>query len=347
MKVLVTGGTGFTGSHLTRRLLQRGHHVVVIDSQPGLFFDELKKLGAEILIGSVTDRSLIDRAVPGCEVVHHVAAAFRKVNLPKNVYWDVNVEATRYLLQTSLNHGVKAFVYCSTCGIHGHVKGRQADEKSPIAPADYYQFTKYEGEKVVAEFLGKGLKIVTLRPTAIYGPGDPERFFMLFKMVNKGRFFMFGNGEAHYHPVHVENLVDAFELAAASEKGDGQVYLIGDEHHYSLNELVSAIARALGVKIKVWRLPFWPLWSAALLCEIGYKPFRVDPPLFRRRVDWFRQNRAFSIAKAKSELGYQPKISLEEGLRQTGRWYREQGYLPGGGQITSPPAGKQGLTVSE
>lgn len=347
MKVLVTGGTGFTGSHLTRRLLQKGHRVVVIDSKPGLFFDELKKLGAEILLGSVTDRSLVDRAVAGCEVVHHVAAAFRKVNLPKNAYWDVNVEATRYLLQTSLNHGVKTFVYCSTCGVHGDVKGRHAEESSPIAPADYYQFTKYEGEKVVSEFLGKGLKIVTLRPTAIYGPGDPERFFMLFKMVSKGRFFMFGNGEAHYHPVYVENLVDAFELAAASENGDGQVYLIGDEHHYSLNELVGAIARALGVKITVWRLPFWPLWSAALLCEIGYKPFGVDPPLFRRRVDWFRQNRAFSIDKAKKELGYQPKIGLEEGLKQTGRWYREQGYLPSGGQIPSPPTGKQAFTVSK
>ena len=327
MKILVTGGTGFTGSHLTRRLLEKGHRVVVIDTQPGLFGDELKKLGAEILIGSVTDRKLIDQAVPGCEIVHHVAAAFRKVNLPKNVYWDVNVEATRYLLQTSLKHGVKTFVYCSTCGIHGDVKGRQADENSPIAPADYYQFTKYQGEKVVAEFLGKGLKIVTLRPTAIYGPGDPERFFMLFKMVNKGRFFMFGNGETHYHPVHVENLVDAFELAAASEKGDGQAYLIGDEHHYSLNELVSAIARALDVKMKVWRLPFWPLWSAALLCEIGYKPFGVDPPLFRRRVDWFRQNRAFSIEKARRQLGYQPKVALTEGLAKTALWYRQHGYI--------------------
>jgi nucleoside-diphosphate-sugar epimerase len=327
MKCLVTGGTGFTGSHLSRRLLQKGHHVVIVDNQPGLFFDELKRLGAEILIGSVTDRKLIDRAIQGCEVVHHVAAAFRKVNLPKKIYWDVNVEASRYLLQAALDHGVKKFINCSTCGVHGDVKREPADEDDPIAPEDYYQYTKYEGEKAVAEFLGKGMKIVTLRPTAIYGPGDPERFFMLFKMVNKGQFLMFGSGQAHYHPVYIDNLVDAFELAAASQNGDGQAYLIGDERYYSLNHLVTAIGGSLGVELRIRHFPFWPLWSAALACETIYKPFRVDPPLFRRRVDWFRQNRAFSIEKARRELGYQPRVGLKEGLAQTAKWYREQGYL--------------------
>jgi len=327
MNVLVTGGTGFTGSHLTRRLLQKGHRVIVIDNQPGLFFDELKKLGAEIRLGSVADQALVDQAVNGCDVVHHVAAAFRKVNLPKKVYWDCNVEGTRHLLRASLTHGVKKFVYCSTCGVHGNVAGAMADEDSPIAPEDYYQYTKYEGEKVVAEYVGKGLPVVILRPTAIYGPGDPERFFMLFKMVSKGRFLMFGNGRVNYHPVYIDNLVDAFELAAASENGDGQAYLIGDEKYYALNDLVTAIAASVGVELRIRHFPFWPLWSAALTCETVYKPFRADPPLFRRRVDWFRQNRAFSIQKARRELGYKPRIGLKEGLDQTANWYREQGYL--------------------
>ena len=138
---------------------------------------------------------------------------------------------------------------------------------------------------------------------------------------------MFGDGKAHYHPVYIRNLVDAFELAAGSENGDGQAYLIGDERYYTLNELVTAIADALGVKLNIRHVPFWPLWSAALACETVYKPFRVDPPLFRRRVDWFRQNRAFSIEKARRELSYQPKVGLEEGLAQTAGWYQEQGYL--------------------
>jgi len=327
MKILVTGGTGFTGSHLTRSLMKKGHKVIVLDNQKGLFFDELKDLGAEIFIGSVTDRDLVEKVIQGCKIVHHVAAVFRKVNLPKKVYWDVNVEGTRILLEAALKNGVQTFVYCSTCGVHGDVKQEPATESSPINPEDYYQYTKYEGEKVIPEFLGKRMKIVTLRPTAIYGPGDPERFFILFRMVNKRRFLMFGDGRAHYHPVHVYNLVDAFERAAESENGNGEVYLIGDEQYYSLNDLVSMIAEALEIDLTIRHLPFWPLWSAALACETLYKPFRVDPPLFRRRVDWFRQNRAFSIEKARKELGYHPKVGLKEGLAETATWYREQEYL--------------------
>jgi nucleoside-diphosphate-sugar epimerase len=327
MKILVTGGTGFTGSFLARRLLHKGHQVLVIDNQPGHFFDELKALGAEIIIGSVADQNLVWEVMQGCEVVHHVAAVFRQMNLPKKVYWDVNVEGTRYLLEAALHHGVEKFVNCSTCGVHGDVKREPADEYAPIAPEDYYQYTKYEAEKIIPAYVEKGLKIVTLRPTAIYGPGDPERFFMLFKRVSKEYFPMFGDGRAHYHPVYIDNLVDAFELAAVSEKGDGEVYLIGDEYYYTLNELVSAIAESLGVDLTIRHLPFWPLWAAALACELVYKPLPMDPPLFRRRVDWFRQNRAFSIERAKKELGYKPGVGLREGLAATAKWYREQGYL--------------------
>lgn len=327
MKILVTGGTGFTGSHLTRRLLQKGHQVVVIDNQPGIFFDELKNMGAQIHLGSVADRKLVDEVVKGCEVIHHVAAMFRKVNLPKKIYWDVNVEGTRYLLEAALKHGVKKFVNCSTCGVHGHVKNGPAHEDSPINPADYYQYTKYEGERIIPQFLDKGMKILTLRPTAIYGPGDPERFLMLFRRVSQGKFMMFGNGLANYHPVYISNLVDAFELAAASNRGDGEVYLIADEKYYTLNVLVCEIAKTLGVEFKIQHMPFWPLWTVALACEIVYKPFRKDPPIFRRRVDWFRQNRAFSIEKAAKELGYRPRINLKEGLAETAKWYREKGYI--------------------
>jgi nucleoside-diphosphate-sugar epimerase len=327
MKILVTGGTGFSGSHLVRRLLQRGHQVVALDNQRGGFYDELQKLGAEMILGSVADRDLVWQVTQGCEVVLHLAAAFRQVNLPQRVYWDVNVEGSRYLLEAALHHGVQKFVNCSTCGVHGDVKREPADENSPIAPADYYQYAKYEAEKLIPDFIARGLRVVTLRPTAIYGPGDPERFFMLFKRVNTGFFPMFGDGKPHYHPLYIDNLVDAFELAMASDKGSGQAYLIGDKHYFTLNELVQTIAEALGVQLTIRHLPFWPLWTAALACELLYKPFPGDPPLFRRRVDWFRQNRAFSVNKAKEELGYQPRVGLKEGLTATAQWYRDHGYL--------------------
>jgi nucleoside-diphosphate-sugar epimerase len=327
MRVLVTGGTGFTGSHLVRRLLEKGHKVSVIDNQKGLFHDELKAAGATIEVGSITDKGLVDKMVKDCEVVHHLAAAFRQLNVPERYYWDVNVEGTRQLLDTAHRFGVRKFIYCSTQGVHGHIKNPPGNEQSPIAPEDYYQLTKYEGEKVVREYVEKGLDAVTLRPTAIYGPGDPERFLILFRMAKRESFLMFGNGQTFYHPVYIDNLVDAFELAAEKEGIRGQTYIIADEHYYSLNDLVRQVATAMGVSVRIRHFPFWPLWTAAWACEMACKPLRLTPPIFRRRVDWFRQVRAFSIDKAKRGLGYRPKVDLTTGLNRTAKWYVDHRYL--------------------
>jgi nucleoside-diphosphate-sugar epimerase len=326
-RILVTGGTGFTGSHLVKRLLAQGHEVLALDNQPGYFHDELQTLGAKITIGSVTDRDLMFRLAEGCDVIHHLAAAFRKIDLPKEVYWDVNVNGTRYLLEAAEKHGVRKFVYCSTCGVHGDVANPPAPETAPITPADYYQYTKYEGEVVAQEFIKRGLDVTILRPAAIYGPGDPERWLMLFKRVAPGRFLMFGNGRATYHPLYIDNLVDALILAAEKPAAKGQTYLIADEKYYSLNDLVQVVGDVINVKVKINRLPFWPLWLVALGCEAVCKPFNISPPIFRRRVDWFRQNRAFDIGKAKRELGYDARVNLYDGLRQTAVWYREHDML--------------------
>ena len=138
MKVLVTGGTGFTGSHLVRRLALNGDDVVCLDNQPGLFADELIELGVDIRLGSITDRDLVRECTKGTEVVHHLAAAFRKINLPQSVYSDVNVEGTRIVLEAALYSGTRRVVYCSTQGVHGHVEHPPGDEDSPIAPADWW-----------------------------------------------------------------------------------------------------------------------------------------------------------------------------------------------------------------
>ncbi len=327
MKVLVTGGTGFAGSRLVKRLLERDDEVRVLDNQRGLFYEELKAAGAVIELGSVTDKQLVDKAVRGCDVVHHLAAAFRQLNVPKRYYWDVNVEGTRNIVKAALRFDVGKLVYCSTQGVHGHIKEPPGNEQSPIAPEDYYQLTKYEGEKVVAEYVDKGLNAVILRPTAIYGPGDPERFLILFRLAKRKSFLMFGDGNTFYHPLYIDNLVDAFERAAEKQGVRGEAYIIGDEHYYSLNQLVENIAVAIGTRTRIRRLPFWPLWTAAVACEMACKPLQIAPPLFRRRVDWFRQVRAFSIDKAKREMGYDPRVDLPTGLRLTAQWYAEHGYI--------------------
>jgi len=326
-RILVTGGTGFTGGHLVRRLLSKGHEVIVLDNKKGIVYDELEGLGARISIGSVTDKKLVERLVEGCDTVQHLAAAFREINVSKSLYWDVNVNGTRNLLDASQKYKVKRFVYCSTCGVHGDVKDPPAPETAPINPEDYYQYTKYEGEKVAQEFMKQGMKISILRPAAIYGPEDPERWLMLFKRTASGTFYMFGNGKATYHPLYIDNLVDAFELAMEKDAAIGQTYLIADEKYYPLNDLVKEIGKVQGKEIRIMHLPFAPLWLAAATVELICVPFKITPPIFRRRVDWFRQNRAFDISKAKRELGYDPKVDLRTGLERTAKWYKEFGYL--------------------
>lgn len=326
-KVLVTGGTGFTGSALVKRLLERGHDVRVVDNQKGLFHDELEQLGAEICIGSVTDRELMFELTQGVDVVHHLAAAFRKIDLPEEMYWDVNVNGTRHLLEAAEAYGVEKFVYCSTCGVHGNVDSPPAAETAPIAPEDYYQYTKYEGEKVAQEFIKKGMDVTILRPAAIYGPGDPERWVMLFRQTKPGTFPMFGDGNVTYHPLYIDNLVDAFEMAVESPQSKGQTYLIADKEYYTLNDLVKIVGEVQGKDVRIVHLPFWPLRATAAAVEDVSRAADITPPIFRRRVDWFRQNRAFDVTKAERELGYDSKVDLRAGLRRTYEWYQANGYL--------------------
>lgn len=327
MRVLVTGATGFTGSALTRRLLEGGHEVVGLDSQKGLFWNELSERGADLRLGSVTDAGAVRAATEGCEIVHHVAAAFRELDVPGSHYDEVNVGGTRVVCEAALDAGVRRVMYCSTQGVHGHIEHPPGDEDSPIAPADHYQLTKYRGEEAVQGLIReRGLDAVIVRPTAIYGPGDPARFLHLFKLARRGTFHMFGRGKTFYHPVYIDNLVDCFLLAV--EKGPtGRAYIAADEEYFAIEELVKRVGRAIDVDVRVRHWPFWPLYAAACACEGVCKPLRVAPPLFRRRVDWFRQVRAFSIDRARADLGYEPKVGIDEGLRRTGEWYKANGYL--------------------
>jgi nucleoside-diphosphate-sugar epimerase len=327
MKVLVTGGTGFTGKALVRRLLDTGHEVVALDYQEGLKTEELRQWGAKVVIGTVTDRAIVKEVMVGIDVVHHLAAAFREMDVPNSYYDEVNVEGTRIVLEEAFQQKVKKFIYCSTCGVHGNIDNPPGDENAPIQPADYYQRTKFEAEPIVQEYFRKGMKTVILRPAAIYGPGDPERFYMIFKRVAKGFFPMFGNGKTFYHPLYIDNLIDVFMLCMEEGKGDGQAYLIADEEYLEIEELVKRTARALNVSVRIPHFPVMPVVIAGHICEQICKPFHLTPIIFPRRVDWYRQNRAFKIDKAKKELGYIPRIGIDEGLQRTGKWYRDEGYL--------------------
>jgi nucleoside-diphosphate-sugar epimerase len=326
MRILVTGGTGFTGTALVRRLLEEGHEVVALDYKEGLQCDTLRKLGAEVVIGSVTDQPAVERSVRGAEFVFHLAAAFRELNVPNSFYDEVNVEGTRVVVHAARRAGVRKFLYCSTCGVHGNVEHPPADEDAPIRPADYYQRTKYEAEPLVKREAGD-MEVVIQRPAAIYGPGDPERFFMIFKRVAHGTFPMFGSGRTLYHPLYIDNLVDALLLCLPEGVGRGREYLIADDKYYAIEDIVKAVARALDVAVRIPHYPVLPVVAVGHVVEKLCKPFGITPPIFPRRVDWYRQNRAFDISRARREIGYNPRVELDEGLRRTGIWYREMGYL--------------------
>lgn len=327
MKILVTGGTGFTGKALIKRLIDVGHQTVALDYKEGLNTQELKDWGSEVLIGNVTDKTAVKKSIQGVKIVFHLAAAFRELDVPNSYYEEVNIKGTRNVLQAAFEQGVKKFIYCSTCGIHGNIDNPPAGEDAPIQPADYYQRTKYEAEPIVNEYYNKGMKTVILRPAAIYGPGDPERFYMIFKRVAKGAFPIFGDGKTLYHPLYIDNLIDAFMLAMQNGKGDGQTYLIADEKYFEIESLVQKIAAALSVRVKISYYPITPLIIVGHICEKICKPFGIKPPIFPRRVDWYRQNRAFSINRAKKDLDYQPNIDIDEGLKRTAEWYKQEKYL--------------------
>ena len=152
MRVLVTGGTGFTGKALVKRLRDAGHEPVALDYKEGVKTDEIRQWGVKVIIGSVTDANIVREAVQGVEVIHHLAAAFRELDVPNNYYHEVNFKGTRIVLDAAKDARVKRFIYCSTCGVHGNVKNQPANEDAPIAAADYYQQTKYEAEPLVEQY---------------------------------------------------------------------------------------------------------------------------------------------------------------------------------------------------
>ncbi|NIR51197.1 NAD-dependent epimerase/dehydratase family protein, partial [candidate division KSB1 bacterium] len=242
-------------------------------------------------------------------------------------FWRVNVDGTRALLEQAKESNVKRFVHCSTVGVQGEIANPPAKESDPYRPGDHYQESKTEGEKLALGFFQKyQMDGVIVRPVGIYGPGD-TRFLKLFKYVNNGTFRMIGSGEVLYHLTYVDDLVEGIILAGENEQASGHIYTLGGEEFLPLKNLVALIAEVLGKPAPKKHLPLAPVKMAAVLCENVCRPLGLEPPLYRRRLDFFTKDRAFTIEKAKKELGYRPKVGLRKGLARTAQWYKEQGML--------------------
>lgn len=325
LKVLVTGASGFTGSHLARRLFEAGHEVrALLRATSSL--ELLAGVEVERAFGDLTDEAALRRAVSGVERVFHIAAVYREAKLSDRVYRDVNVEGTRRLAEAALAQGGIPFLYCSTCGVHGDV-APPANESAPYNPGDIYQQTKVEAEQLLfAMHKERGLPVVILRPVGIYGPGD-RRFLKLFKGVARRRFPMIGSGEVFYHLTYVEDVARGFVRAAETPEAVGEAYILAGARYTTVGELVALIAEKAGVPPPSFHWPARPMYWAAALCEDLCRPLGVEPPLHRRRLDFFLKQRAFEIDKARRELKWEPRVELEEGVSRTLAWYRSAGWL--------------------
>lgn len=325
-RVLVTGAGGFVGRTLCAALVDRGYKLRVLVRREG--GDEFfKPLQAEIYTGDIRSREVVDWAMDGVDGVFHLASIVQQAGIPDRDFWDVHVTATGTIMEAALKYKVRRVVHCSTIGVLGHIANPPADETAPYNVEDIYQVTKAEAEKLALEYhTVKGVPVTVVRPAAVYGPGD-RRLFKLFRLVSGGRFIMVGGGKTLIHPVFVDDLVEGMILAYESPEAAGQTYILGGEKCVSLREWVEIIAKAGGINLSVYGIPYAPIRLVSEVLEAVFKPLGFEPPLFRRRVDFFIKNRAFSIEKAKKELGYSPATTLEKGAEITWEWYRERGWI--------------------
>lgn len=325
--VLITGATGFTGTHLVRRLVESGAKVRAI-ARPASDRDALKGLPVEWLIGDVFDPALVDKAMRGVQYVFHIATLYRTPSADENQHRLVHVESTKLLAAAALKQpDFRRFVHVSTVGVHGHIENPPADENTPFAPGDEYQRTKAEAERWLVDFAAHHkFDYTIIRPCAIYGPGD-KRLLKLFRMARRRWCPVIGRKPCLYHLIHVEDLVAIMIRAAVHPAASGQAFIAGDPAPVSLDELLRMMAEAQGRTTRIIHLPFAPFWYAAMACEAICKPLGINPPLYRRRVKFFINDRSFNTGKLRTLLDYTATQSPSSGVNQTAAWYQGQGWL--------------------
>jgi nucleoside-diphosphate-sugar epimerase len=323
---LVTGASGFVGGHLVRLLAAQGLPVraMVRDAAKA---EALKPLGIEVVIADLQNPESLEQAMKGVRGIYHIASIFRQAGLPESVFHDVNAEGTRRLLEAAIAAGVERVIHCSTVGVLGHVETPPANELTPYNPGDMYQRSKMEGEKIALDYFRSGrISGVVIRPAMIYGPGD-DRTLKIFKMIARRQFFYIGNGEAFVHWIDVRDLAKAFILAMEKSHLNGETYIIAGEKAVPLSRMVETVARYLQVPPPGLHLPVKPMQALGSLCEAIFTPLRLQPPIFRRRVDFFTKSRYFDASKAARDLGFRPTQPFEEELSDITQWYQNNGYL--------------------
>jgi len=286
----------------------------------------LDELGVECRVVDICDAQSVNDNFSDIDRVYHIAAAWRTEHSDREEFHRVNVEASRNLLEAAKAADVKMFVHCSTVGVQGDITDPPADEEYRFQPGDHYQQTKLDGELLARDYFSKGLRGAVFRPVGIYGPGD-TRFLKLFRPLNKGTFVMIGSGKTLYHMTYIDDLIDGIILVGTREEALGEVFTLAGGEYTTLAELVNTIADALNKSHPKLRVPFYPVFIASIICDRVCRTLGIEPFLYPRRVEFFYKDRAFDISKAERLLGFEPEVSLKEGLKKTAQWYQNEGLL--------------------
>lgn len=324
MKVLVTGGGGFLGQNIVRRLQERGDQVRILARAE---YPALAARGVECLRGDVREKDAVLRAVKGADSVFHVAS---KVGYwgARTEYEAINIGGASNVVEGCIESGVGRLIYTSTPSVVIGTKGglENADETTPYPTRHLYQYaaTKARAEAIVLGSNGRGgLKTVALRPHFIFGPGDPQIVPRLVENARKGTLVRIGDGSNKVDVTYIDNAVDAHILAhdalgKSEARAAGQAYFIGQEKPVFLWEFVDTVLRGFGVDPVTKRIPVGLARILGAVIEGLYRvlALKKEPPITRSVAVVLGTSHFFSHEKARRDLGYQPRITLEEGLER-------------------------------
>ncbi len=330
MKILVTGGGGFLGTHIIKKLQEKGFTPVSFSRHR---YKHLDDLGVESIVGDVANRSDTDRAMDGIDAVIHTSAMVG-ISCIKKPFFETNVIGTRNLLVSAKKHGARRFVYCSSPSVVFDGRDHEGIDESYPYPEKYlscYPMTKAIAER---EVLGANdpdnFRTCALRPHLIWGPGDNNLLPRLAERAKAGKLLIVGDGKNVIDTVYVENAADAHILAllALAEKGraDGKAYFITqDEPVDCWNGFINTLLAKLDLPKVTKKISLRKAYVVGAGCEIIYKLLRIkkEPPMSRFLALELALSHWFDISAAKRDLGYRPAVSTEEGFERVSKWWQD------------------------
>jgi nucleoside-diphosphate-sugar epimerase len=327
VKALVTGATGFLGGALSRRLKQIDWDVTALGRNVARL-DELRSGGIRAIQVDLKEKDALIEACKDQEIVFH-CAAFPSPWGDFEKFYQANVIGTRNMVQACEANNVKRLVYVSTPSIYFDYKSRtDVKETDPLPePVSNYAATKLLAEDEIDKGFAGGLATISIRPRALFGPGDTVIFPRLIPRLQTGRLPILGDGENIVDLTYIENVVDALLLCAESPANTlGKKYNISNGEPVQIWKLVERICTELNLPLPKRKISYPVANAAATMLEWIYSlvPTHPEPPLTRISVSMLANSTTLDISAAKNELGYQPNISVEEGFNRFMRWWKEK-----------------------